>query len=164
MASSPTRWLALERLEETNKPSRKRKMTPKEEKLDALVEKDNVRSSIPSRMKRQATLEVDTKGQLKVKRRTIIHTSQSSHQQTQEDGTKYEVQDVFHIKIQEDKKDEIPDEDVTAAPSQLEDGGQATVDDLKELNLGTNKELKLIFVSALLRTDKIEEYYQLLLK
>ncbi|KAM2008682.1 hypothetical protein EV1_003299 [Malus domestica] len=145
MASSPTRWLALERLEETNKPSRKRKMTPKEEKLDALVEKDNVRSSIPSRMKRQATLEVDTKGQLK-------------------DGTKYEVQDVFHIKIQEDKKDEIPDEDVTAAPSQLEDGGQATVDDLKELNLGTNKELKLIFVSALLRTDKIEEYYQLLLK
>ncbi|KAM1172980.1 hypothetical protein ACFX2I_022995 [Malus domestica] len=41
-------------------------------------------------------------------------------------------------------------------------GGQATVDDLKELNLGTEEEQKPIFVSALLRADEIEEYYQLL--
>ncbi|KAM2044773.1 hypothetical protein ACFX1T_009046 [Malus domestica] len=38
-------------------------------------------------MKRQATLEVDTKGPLKVRRRTIIYTGQSSRQQTQEDRT-----------------------------------------------------------------------------
>ncbi|KAM1520347.1 hypothetical protein ACFX1Z_023051 [Malus domestica] len=42
--------------------------------------------------------------------------------------------------------------------------GQAVVDDLKELNLGTNEEPKLIFVSALLSADEIEKYYQLLLE
>ncbi|XP_050150514.1 uncharacterized protein LOC126625466 [Malus sylvestris] len=97
-----------------------------------------------------------------IRRRTIIHTGQSAYQQTQEDDTKEEVQNVFHITIQEGKEDETPEEDVTAAPPQLEDGGQATVDDLKELNLGTEEEQKPIFVSALLRADEIEEYYQLL--
>ncbi|KAM1114371.1 hypothetical protein ACFX2B_046372 [Malus domestica] len=94
-------------------------------------------------MKRQAILEVDANGPLI-------------------DDTKEEVQDVFHITIQEGKEDETLEEDVTAAPLQLEDGGQATVDDLKELNLGTKEEQKPIFVSALLRTDEIDEYYQLL--
>ena len=129
---------ALERLEETKKPSRKRKTTPKEEKLDDLAEDDDVRSSIPSWS--QTTLEVDIKGLLKVRRRTIIHTSQSSCQQAQEDGTEEEVQDVFHITIQEDQENEIPEEDVIATPSQLKDGGQTTVDDLKELNLGISEE------------------------
>ncbi|KAM1493171.1 hypothetical protein PS1_025350 [Malus domestica] len=78
MASSHLRQSTLGKLEETKKPSRKRKTMPNKEKLDSLAEKDNVRSSISSRMKCQATLEVDTKGQLKVRRRTIIHTGQSS--------------------------------------------------------------------------------------
>ena len=101
---------------------------------------------------------------LKVRRHTIIHTGQSSCQQAREDNTEEEVQNVFHITIQEGKEDEIPEEDVTHAPPQLEDGGQATVDDLKELNLGTSDEPKPIFVCALLSTDEIEEYYQLLLE
>ncbi|KAM1024147.1 hypothetical protein ACFX2C_037459 [Malus domestica] len=120
-----------------------RETTSKEEKLDRLAENGDIRSSIPSRMKRQAILEVDANGPLI-------------------DDTKEEVQDVFHITIQEGKEDETLEEDVTAAPPQLEDGGQATVDDLKELNLGTKEEQKPIFVSALLRADEIEEYYQLL--
>ncbi|KAM1563344.1 hypothetical protein ACFX10_037773 [Malus domestica] len=78
---------------------------PKEEKLDGLAEKDNIGSSIPSRMKRQATLEVDIKGQLKVKKLTIIHTGQSSRQQIQMDDTENEVQDIFHIMTQEDEED-----------------------------------------------------------
>ncbi|KAM1353364.1 hypothetical protein ACFX2H_032864 [Malus domestica] len=116
-------------------------------------------------MKRQANLEVDTKGPLKIKRPTIIYTGQSSCQQIQEDGTEgeddteEEVQDVFHMTIQEGKEDEIPEEDVTAAPPQMKDKGQATVDDLKELNFGTKEEQKPIFVSALLSADEIEEYY-----
>ncbi|KAM1168094.1 hypothetical protein FF1_030014 [Malus domestica] len=113
-------------------------------------------------MKRQVILEDDANEPLIVRRRTIIHTGQSSYQQAQEDDTKEEVQDVFHITIQEGKEDEIPEEDVTVAPPHLEDEGQATVDDLKELNLGTKEEQKPIFVSALLRADEIEEYYQLL--
>ncbi|KAM1025000.1 hypothetical protein TB2_037605 [Malus domestica] len=96
-------------------------------------------------MKRQAILEVNTVGSLKV-------------------NTKEEAQNVFHITIQEGEEDEILEEDVIAAPSQLEDGGQATVEDLKELNLGTSEEPKPIFVSALLSADEIEKYYQLLLE
>ncbi|KAM2947691.1 hypothetical protein FF1_034799 [Malus domestica] len=115
-ASSPPRWSALERLEETKQPSRKRETMPKEERLNDLVTKEDIQSSILSRMKHQETLEVDIEGQLKVKRRTIIHTGQSSRQQAQSDGTEEEVQDIFHITIQEDKEDEIPEEEITAAP------------------------------------------------
>ena len=86
---------------------------PNEEKLGSLAEKDDVWSLIPSRMKCQTTLEIDTKGPLKVRRRTIVHTSQSSRQQAQEDDTANEVQDVFPIIIQEDKEDEILEEDAT---------------------------------------------------
>ncbi|KAM2298622.1 hypothetical protein ACFXTI_000575 [Malus domestica] len=141
--SSPPRQSALGRLEDNMKFSGNRETTSKEEKLDRLAEKGDIRSLIPLRMKRQAILEVDANGPLI-------------------DDTKEEVQDVFHITIQEGKEDEIPEEDVTVAPPQLEDGGQATVDDLKELNLGIKEEQKPIFVSALLRADEIEEYYQLL--
>ncbi|KAM1259922.1 hypothetical protein ACFX2I_039219 [Malus domestica] len=105
-ARSPPQRSALDRLEETKKPSRNRKTTPKGEKLDSLAGKDDVQSLIPSRMKRQATLEVDTKGPLKVRRRTIIYTGQSSRQQTQEDHTEE--------KAQEDKEDEILEKDVTS--------------------------------------------------
>ncbi|KAM1588554.1 hypothetical protein ACFX10_027555 [Malus domestica] len=99
-------------------------------------------------MKHQATLKVDTKGPLKVRKCTIIHTGQSSHQQAQKDDIEEEVQDVFHITIQKDKEEEILEEDVTVVPPQLKDEGQATIDDLKELNLGTSEEPKPIFVSA----------------
>ncbi|KAM1849373.1 hypothetical protein ACFX14_013415 [Malus domestica] len=160
----PPRQSVMERLEEAKDPFRRRKTTLEVEKIDHLAEKDDVRSSIPLRMKHQAILEVNTVGSLKVKRRTIIHTGQSSCQQAREVNTEEETQDVFHITIQEVEKDEILEEYVIVAPSQLEDGGQATVDDLKELNLGTSEEPKPIFVSALLSADEIEKYYQLLLE
>ncbi|KAM1977124.1 hypothetical protein TB1_013068 [Malus domestica] len=105
-ARSPPQQSAADRLEETNKSSRNRKTTPKGEKLDSLAGKDDVQSLIPSRMKRQATLEVDIKGPLKVRRRTIIYTGQSSRQQTQEDRTEE--------KAQEDKEDKIPEENLTS--------------------------------------------------
>ncbi|KAM1294746.1 hypothetical protein TB2_014432 [Malus domestica] len=106
IARFPPQRSALDRLEETKKPSRNRKTTPKGKKLDSLARKDDVQSLIPSRMKRQATLEVDTKGPLKVRRRTIIYTGQPSRQQTQEDRTEEEAQ--------EDKEDEILEEGVTS--------------------------------------------------
>ncbi|KAM1132692.1 hypothetical protein ACFX19_047758 [Malus domestica] len=105
-ARSSPQQSAADRLEETKKSSRNRKTTLKGEKLDSLARKDDVQSLIPSRMKRQATLEVDTKGPLKVRRRTIIYTSQSSRQQTQENRTEE--------KAHEDKEDKIPEEDVTS--------------------------------------------------
>ncbi|KAM1053307.1 hypothetical protein ACFX2C_000813 [Malus domestica] len=143
--SFPPRQSVMERLGEAKEHSKRRKTTPEVEEIDRLAEKDDVRSSIPSRMKRQAILELNTVGSLKV-------------------NTEEEAQDVFHITIQEGEEDESLEEDVIAAPSQLEDGGQATVDDLKELNLGTSEEPKPVFVSALLSAGEIEKYYQLLLE
>ena len=128
--SFPPKRSVLKRLEKTEKPSRRKETTPKKQKPDSLAEKDDIQSSILSRMKRQTLLEIDENGPLKVRRRTIIHTGQSSQQQAQKAGTEGEVQNVFHITIQEDKESEAPEEDVAAAPPQLEDGGQATVDDL----------------------------------
>ncbi|KAM1514559.1 hypothetical protein ACFX10_013759 [Malus domestica] len=72
----------MERLGEAKEPSKRRKTTLEVEKIDRLAENDDVRSSIPSRMKRQAILEVNTVGSLKV-------------------NTEEEAQDIFHITIQE---------------------------------------------------------------
>ncbi|KAM0971130.1 hypothetical protein ACFX2A_019408 [Malus domestica] len=110
--SSPPRRSVLGRLEDNRKFSKNRETTSKEEKLDRLAEKGDIRNSIPSRMKRQAILEVDTNGPLKVRKRTIIHTGQSSCQPAQEDDTEGEVQDIFPVTIQKDKGDKTPKEDV----------------------------------------------------
>nr|XP_011465143.1 PREDICTED: uncharacterized protein LOC101299390 [Fragaria vesca subsp. vesca] len=48
------------------------------------------------------------------------------------------------------------------APPQIEDGGQATIDGLQEINLGTVEEPKPIFVSALLTPDELGDYKSLL--
>ncbi|KAM2667746.1 hypothetical protein EV2_019398 [Malus domestica] len=50
--SSPPHPLALERIEDNKKLSRNRETMSKEEKLDGLAEKGDIRSPIPSRMKR----------------------------------------------------------------------------------------------------------------
>ena len=44
----------------------------------------------------------------------------------------------------------------------MEEGGQATIDDLQEINLGTVDDPKPIFVSASLTPQELEEYTQLL--
>lgn len=48
------------------------------------------------------------------------------------------------------------------APPQMEDGGQATVDDLQEINLGTIDNPKPIFVSSLLTPNELKDYKVLL--
>ncbi|KAM1514558.1 hypothetical protein ACFX10_013759 [Malus domestica] len=80
--SAPKLIDVMERLGEAKEPSKRRKTTLEVEKIDRLAENDDVRSSIPSRMKRQAILEVNTVGSLKV-------------------NTEEEAQDIFHITIQE---------------------------------------------------------------
>ena len=51
---------------------------------------------------------------------------------------------------------------VQPAPPELEDGGQPTVDDLQEINLGTESDPKLVVVSASLTKDQMMEYKNLL--
>ena len=44
----------------------------------------------------------------------------------------------------------------------LEDGGQATVNELKELNLETTKESRPVYVSSLLTFEEEKDYFNLL--
>ena len=44
----------------------------------------------------------------------------------------------------------------------MEDGGQATIDELRQINLGTIDEPKPIFVSTVLNNEEVAQYEQLL--
>uniref|UniRef100_A0A7N2L0M9 RNA-directed DNA polymerase n=1 Tax=Quercus lobata TaxID=97700 RepID=A0A7N2L0M9_QUELO len=123
---------------------------------------DEIRSSISSCMKRNFTLEINTEGSLKVKRRTIVHTSQSPVY----DEEIEEVSSSFHITIEEGTLSdaEATNEEVDEAPPALEDGRQATVDELKEINLGTAEEPRPTFISALLTPKEEEGYLKLLVE
>ena len=88
-----------------------------------IVDQDSneIRNSIPSHMKRRTIWEVNTGEALIVKRRTMVTTNQ-------------EVED-----------------DVKDAPPIFEEGIQATVDELKEINTNTTKDI--------LRTDLINKKF-----
>jgi len=46
-------------------------------------------------------------------------------------------------------------EAIQAAPPEIGDGGQATIDELREINLGTIEDPKPVFVSAVLNDEEI---------
>ena len=113
-------------------------------------------------MKHNSTLDISTKGSLKVERRMIVHTSQSLiHNKPIE-----EVSSSFHITVEDDtlSNAEATNEEVDEALPSLEDGGQATVDELKEINLGTAEEPQPTFISALLTPEEVEGYLKLLIE
>ncbi|PIN24522.1 DNA-directed DNA polymerase [Handroanthus impetiginosus] len=67
-----------------------------------------------------------------------------------------------HVSIQNNSDSEVSEDEIQEAPPQLEDSGQATVDELKELNFGTLEKLWPIFVSALLSLDEEKKYFDIL--
>ncbi|XP_022899230.1 uncharacterized protein LOC111412525 [Olea europaea var. sylvestris] len=75
---------------------------------------------------------------------------------------------INHIAFEEapdsDSKSEnsIAIDELEPAPHTFEEGGQATVDDLKQLNLGTEEDPRPVFVSALLNQKEESEYISLL--
>ena len=77
-----------------------------------------------------------------------------------------ELSSSFHITVEEDTFSdvEVTNEEVDEAPPALEDGVQATVDELKEINLGTTKEPRPTFISALLTLEEEEGYLKLLVE
>jgi len=53
-------------------------------------------------------------------------------------------------------------EAIQPALLEMEDGGQATIDELRETNLGTTHEPKPIFASSMLNHEEMAQYEQLL--
>jgi len=47
---------------------------------------------------------------------------------------------------------------VRPAPPEFEEGGQATVDELREVNLGTDEDPRPTFISASLSEDEARRY------
>ena len=82
----------------------------------------------------------------------MVFTSHKAHPSPSEEVKEKEQASSNHI-----TKREVDDSDseieLAETPKTLEDEGQATVDELKELNLGTPEEPRPIYVSCLLYTS-----------
>ncbi|KAG5632126.1 hypothetical protein H5410_003843 [Solanum commersonii] len=74
------------------------------------------------------------------------------------------TQSSYHIIVEKGPDIDDTDDDVQEAPPQLEDGVQSTIDNLKELNLGTLEDLRPIFISALLTLKEKRKYFKLLVE
>ena len=111
-------------------------------------------------MKHHSTWAIYIYGSLKVKQRTIVITKQSDKRcpkDVEESFTSY------HVTVQVDSNSEFLEDEPGETPQVLEDGGQATVHELKELNLGTNENPRPIYVSMLLSSFEEKSYFELLL-
>ncbi|TYK28725.1 uncharacterized protein E5676_scaffold403G00450 [Cucumis melo var. makuwa] len=67
-----------------------------------------------------------------------------------------------HITIVEESEIETPEEGVKDVPQSLEDGDQSTIDELKEMNLGTIEEPQETFINASLSSKEEDKYASLL--
>ncbi|KAA0053594.1 uncharacterized protein E6C27_scaffold190G001660 [Cucumis melo var. makuwa] len=67
-----------------------------------------------------------------------------------------------HVTIKEAFDRETFEEDTEVAPLSLKDGGQSTIDELKEVNHGTIEEPRPTFISVQLSNDDENEYVNLL--
>ncbi|XP_012849590.1 PREDICTED: uncharacterized protein LOC105969382 [Erythranthe guttata] len=115
-----------------------------------------VRSSIPSRMKRRTYLTISCGEELKAKIRTVVFTKI----QDGEEDDRESVASSYHITLTE--IDVIEEEDAEIAPPELEEGVKATIDELKEINLGDAENPRPIYISALLAVNEEETYVELL--
>ncbi|KAK4385728.1 hypothetical protein Sango_2696800 [Sesamum angolense] len=99
-------------------------------------------------------------GQIKVKQ----HISRRPHDPS-DNSNEEELEiiiDSNHISIDEGSDMDISEDGIQNAPPQLEDRIQATIDELKELNLGSTEEPRPIFISALLSPKEEEQYFKTL--
>ena len=63
-----------------------------------------------------------------------------------------------------DSESDALDDEPNEAPRVIEDDKQATVDKLKELNLGTDEEPRPIYLSLLLTLEEESKYFELLME
>ncbi|KAL0411688.1 UNVERIFIED_CONTAM: hypothetical protein Slati_3758500 [Sesamum latifolium] len=107
-----------------------------------------LRSLIPSIMRRQTTLAILCEKVLKVKAQTMIFTQvQSDDEDDREsvassnyisNSTEEDFAQIYHVTLIEDG--EIEEEDAEDAPVELEEGVKATVNELREVNLGNTED------------------------
>ncbi|KAL0453889.1 UNVERIFIED_CONTAM: Polyprotein P3 [Sesamum latifolium] len=129
-----------------------------------------LRSLIPSRMRRQTTLAISCGKVLKVKAQTMVFTQvQCDDEDDREivassnyisNVTEEDFAQIYHVTLIEDGK--IKEEDVEDAPIELEEGVKATIDELREVNLGNTEDPRPIYTSASLTQEEEGAYIMLL--
>ena len=113
-------------------------------------------------MKRHLTWEIWTNCSLKVKRRTIVITKLLDNG-CPKDVEESSTHTSYHVIVQVDSNLEFLEYEPLEAPQVFEDAWQASVDELKELNLRTNENPRPIYVSMLLSPFEEKIYFKLLL-
>ena len=113
-------------------------------------------------MKCHSTWEICTNGSLKVKQRTIMITKQLD-KECHKDIEESSRHTTYHVTVEVNSNPESSKDELAKAPQAFEDEEQATVDELKELNLGANEDLRPIYVSVLLSYSEEKSYLELLL-
>ena len=113
-------------------------------------------------MKRHSTCEIFTNGSLKVKQCTIVITKLLDNG-CPKDVEESSTHTSYHVIVQVDSNLEFLEYEPWEAPQVFEDAWQASVDELKELNLRTNENPRPIYVSMLLSPFEEKIYFKLLL-
>nr|GLL44514.1 uncharacterized protein LOC109175453 [Ipomoea trifida] len=123
-----------------------------------------LRSTIPSRMRRETNIHISCGKVLKVQPRTIVHTRVQKGENEESVGSSDDVvppqgeeASSFHITLCDETP--IEGEDAEEAPHELEEGVRAAIDELKEVDLGTPENPRPIFISTLLSNEDEEIYY-----
>ncbi|KAL0401597.1 UNVERIFIED_CONTAM: hypothetical protein Slati_4189600 [Sesamum latifolium] len=121
-------------------------------------------------MRRQTTLGISCGKVLKVKAQIMVFTQvQSDNEDDRESvassnyinsSTEEDFAQIYHVTLIEDG--EIEEEDDEDAPVELEEGVKATVDELREVNLGNTEDPRPIYTSASLTQEEEEAYIMLL--
>ena len=147
----------LKKLKAKREQSERTNLLPRGANDTLIVDQDSneIRSSIPSCMKRITIWEVNTGKALTVKKCTMVTTNQELENEA--------ITSVNHITIIEDTKEEPPIKDDTEdAPFSFEEGVRATVNELKEVNIGTTEDPRPIFINASLSLEEEDVYVELL--
>ncbi|KAB5516355.1 hypothetical protein DKX38_027003 [Salix brachista] len=117
-------------------------------------------SKVLRSMKRQCEWVVSAEETLKGKTRIIVITNPSN----EEDEDEIMCLTSNHITIEEDDNDKfVVEEDVEEAPSSLESENKPTMDELKEVNLGTVENPRPTFINANLSLEEEANYMELLM-
>ena len=114
-------------------------------------------------MKHELIVEVSTGNSLKVKQQTIMHT-QDLEKQVDDGEEDHEtlVLPSCHVTTETDSESDASNDEPNEAPRAIEDEGQATIDEFKELNLRTDEEPRPIYVSSLLTPEEESKYFEFL--
>ncbi|KAL0342917.1 UNVERIFIED_CONTAM: Transposon Tf2-12 polyprotein [Sesamum angustifolium] len=121
-------------------------------------------------MKHQTTLTISCGRVLKAKTQTVIFTQVQSDDEDDKEtvassnyisnSVEKNIAQTYHITLIEDG--EVEEEDAEDAPAELEEGTKATIDELKEVNLGDIENPRPIYISASLTHGEEGTYIALL--